>query len=208
MNVPDQEDHSGRRVGVLALQGDYQAHARAFADLGAPTRFVTLPGHLQEVDSLVIPGGESTTMIKLLAAYGLAPALEEFRRSGRPLFGTCAGLILLAREIVGYPDQPCLGFIDVGVERNAFGRQVESFETRLPTPAFGAEPLAAVFIRAPRIVRLGPAVEPLARLGEECVLARQENVLAASFHPELTADRRVQRLFLSMGRPDRERLAA
>ena len=205
---PDAGELGRRCIGLLALQGDYEAHARAFAEIGAPTRTVTLPAHLQEIDSLVLPGGESTTLNKLLDAYGFRPALAEFQRSGKPLFGTCAGLILLAREIVGYPEQARLGFIDLSVERNAFGRQVESFETLLEAPALGPEPLPAVFIRAPRIVRLGPEVEPLARLGEECVLARQGSVLVASFHPELTADRRVQRLFLSMGRPREARLAA
>lgn len=197
-----------RRVGVLALQGDYEAHARALAELGAEPLYVTRPAHLDAVDSLVLPGGESTTMAKLIEAYALAPALAGLRRAGRPLLGTCAGLILLASEIAGHPDQLRLGLIDVSVRRNAFGRQVDSFETRLEAPALGREPLPAVFIRAPRIVRVGAGVEVLARLGEECVLARQGCVLVATFHPELTPDRRVHRLFLSMGEPGAERSAA
>ncbi len=191
--------HPGARtVGLLALQGDYEAHAKALADLGAGTRYVTRPAHLDEVDSLILPGGESTTMCKLIQAYDLEGALRDFQRSGRPMFGTCAGLILLASEIVGYPEQLRLGLIDLSVERNAFGRQLESFETVLESPALGAPGLPAVFIRAPRIVRTGPGVEVLARLGEECVLARQGSVLVATFHPELTSDRRVHRLFLDM----------
>ncbi len=142
-----------RTVGLLALQGDYEAHARALAELGARTRYVTRPAHLEEVDSLVLPGGESTTMVKLIEAYGFQPALAAFQRSGRALFGTCAGLILLSSEVAGYPNQLRLGLIDVSVERNAYGRQVESFATTLEAPALGAEPLPAVFIRAPRITR-------------------------------------------------------
>lgn len=195
-------------VGLLALQGDYEAHARALAELGARTRYVTRPAHLEEVDSLVLPGGESTTMVKLIEAYGFQPALAAFQRSGRALFGTCAGLILLSSEVAGYPNQLRLGLIDVSVERNAYGRQVESFATTLEAPALGAEPLPAVFIRAPRITRLGAGVEALARLDGECVLARQANVLVATFHPELTADRRVHRLFLDSGQPRAGRRAA
>jgi 5'-phosphate synthase pdxT subunit len=200
--------HDRRRVGLLALQGDYEAHASAFADLGVRTRYVTRPGHLDEVDSLLLPGGESTTIAKLIEAYALAPALAEFRRSGRPLFGTCAGLILLARDIVGHPAQPRLGFLDLSVDRNAYGRQVESFETQLEVPALGREPVPAVFIRAPRIARTGPQVEILARLDGEAVLVRQGSILGATFHPELTADRRVHRLFLEMGQARAEADAA
>jgi len=197
-----------RRVGLLALQGDYEAHARALAEIGVRTRTVTRAAHLDEVDSLLLPGGESTTIAKLIEAYDLAPALERFRRSGRPLFGTCAGLILLASEVVGYPDQPRLGFLDVGVDRNAYGRQVESFETELDAPALGTQPLPAVFIRAPRLARIGPQVEILARLDGEAVLVRQGSILGATFHPELTADRRVHRLFLGMGQARAEADAA
>ena len=197
-----------RTVGLLALQGDYEAHARALAELGARTRYVTRLEHLEEADSLVLPGGESTAMVKLIEAYGFQPALAAFQRSGRPLFGTCAGLILLSRGVAGYPNQLSLGLIDVDVERNAYGRQVESFETALEAPELGAEPLPAVFIRAPRIVRLGAGVEALARLNGECVLARQANVLVATFHPELTVDRRVHRLFLAMGDGRAARCAA
>ena len=193
---------TGRQVGILALQGDYEAHARALCDLGARAIFVRRPEQLQEVDSLILPGGESTTMVKLIEAYEFEQPLREFHRRRRPIFGTCAGLILLASEITDHPEQMCLGCFDAGVARNAYGRQIESFETRLEAPCLGEEPLPAVFIRAPRIVRLGDAVQVLARLNGDSVLVRQENVLAASFHPELTPDRRVHRLFLEMNSPD------
>ncbi len=194
--------YTERRVGVLALQGDYEAHARVLYDLGAQVVFVRRPEQLQEVDSLILPGGESTTMVKLIEAYGFEQPLREFHRRRRPIFGTCAGLILLASEITDHPEQACLGCFNAGVARNAYGRQIESFETRLEAPCLGEEPLPAVFIRAPRIVRVGDGVQVLARLNGDSVLVRQENVLAASFHPELTPDRRVHRLFLEMDSPD------
>jgi len=190
-----------RRVGILALQGDYEAHARALSDLGVRARYVTRPEQLREIDSLVLPGGESTTMIKLIEAYDFQPALKEFHSRRQPIFATCAGLILLASEVTDRPEQVCLGCLDVAVARNAYGRQVESFETRLHAPLLGEEPLPAVFIRAPKIVRAGEGVEILARLDADSVLVRQNNVLAASFHPELTADHRVHRLFLGQESP-------
>jgi 5'-phosphate synthase pdxT subunit len=195
-------------VGVLALQGDFEAHSRALAEAGARPVFVTRPAHLDDLEALVLPGGESTTIVKLMHAYGLRLPLETFWRSGRPLLGTCAGAIVLARGLVGRPDQDRLGCIDIDVERNGFGRQIDSFECDVDAPALGPEPLHAVFIRAPRIVRTGAAVEVLSRLRGECVLARQNNVLVATFHPELTPDRRVHRLLLAMRSPRTERSAA
>ncbi|MEE9219044.1 MAG: pyridoxal 5'-phosphate synthase glutaminase subunit PdxT [Acidobacteriota bacterium] len=192
-------DFSQRRVGLLALQGDYEAHARALADLGVSPRYVTHPEQLREIDSLIVPGGESTTMVKLIQAYAFEPALRQFYRSGRPIFGTCAGLILLSSDVSGSPHQLHLDAIDLSVARNAYGRQLESFETALQVPKLGQEPLPAVFIRAPRVARVGPAVDVLARFRHDCVLARQGCILVASFHPELTSDRRVHRLFLEMG---------
>jgi 5'-phosphate synthase pdxT subunit len=185
-------------VGVLALQGDFEAHGRALAELGVRPVYVTRPAHLDGVEALVLPGGESTTIVKLMQAYDLRAPLEAFWRSGRPLLGTCAGAILLARTVMGRPEQDRLGCIDIDVERNGFGRQIDSFECDLDAPLLGPQPLRAVFIRAPRIVRAGPQVEVLARLRGECVLARENNVLVATFHPELTPDRRVHRLLLEM----------
>jgi 5'-phosphate synthase pdxT subunit len=195
-------------VGVLALQGDFEAHGRALAEAGARPVYVTRPGHLDGLEALVLPGGESTTIVKLMQATGLRAPLEAFWRSGRPLLGTCAGAILLSHGVVGHPDQERLGCIDIDVERNGFGRQIDSFECDVDAPALGPEPLRAVFIRAPRVVRTGAAVEVLARLRGECVMAREKNVLIATFHPELTPDRRVHRLFLAMRGPRSERSAA
>lgn len=185
-------------IGVLALQGDFGLHRQALARCGAESVEVRRPEQLDDVDGLVIPGGESTTLLKLMDAWGFVAALREFHEAGKPLFGTCAGLILLARE-VDNPRQPSLGFIDVSVERNAYGRQRESFEGEGRATLEGrAAPLAMMFIRAPRIRRLGPGVETLARHGDEPVMARQNSVLVASFHPELTDDTAVHRYFCGM----------
>lgn len=196
------------RIGVLALQGDFALHARALARCGVDAVEVRKPEQLAEVDGLVIPGGESTTLLKLMDAWGFVPALERFHREGRPIFGTCAGLILLAREVEN-PRQFSLGFIDVDVERNAYGRQRESFE------AHGAArlgersaPIEMVFIRAPRIRRVGPGVEVLARHGDAPVMARERSVLVATFHPELTSDPGVHAYFCEMVRKARAGVAA
>ncbi|MGQ9558520.1 MAG: pyridoxal 5'-phosphate synthase glutaminase subunit PdxT [Desulfurispora sp.] len=186
-------------VGVLALQGAFREHEHMLQQCGAATRQVRLPHQLDGLDALVIPGGESTTMGKLMLEYGLFDPLRSFIQSGRPVLGTCAGLIMLAREIVG-SDQPRLGLMDIAVERNAFGRQVESFETNLAVPALGPEPLRAVFIRAPYIVSAGPDVQVLATFQDKMVCARQGNMLVAAFHPELTEDTRLHRYFLDMMR--------
>jgi 5'-phosphate synthase pdxT subunit len=186
-------------VGVLALQGDYAAHSKVLEALGVPWRLVKVPRELEEVDGVIIPGGESTTLLKLMAPVAMRPALEQFHARGRPIFGTCAGLILLARETI-QPHQESLGLIDIVAERNAYGRQVDSF-IALGTPLvaeLGVEPLEMVFIRAPKIARLSAQVTPLAVWQDEIVLARQGTVLVASFHPELTVDRRVHQYFLHM----------
>ena len=186
------------RVGVLALQGDFALHGRALAAVGAEPVEVRKPGELEDVRGLVMPGGESTTLLKLMDAWDFAPALERFHRAGRPIFGTCAGLILLAREVQS-PAQRSLGFIDITAERNAYGRQKESFETELDADLDGGPALVrAIFIRAPRIRRLGPDVRCLARREAECVMARQGTVLVSAFHPELTDDVSVHRYFLGM----------
>ena len=181
------------RIGVLAIQGDYAAHAEALKEAGAEPCPVRKPGELAGLDGLILPGGESTTMLKFLERKHFFEALKEFCRHN-PVFGTCAGAILLAREVVN-PAQRSLGLLDAVVERNAYGRQIDSTiltaETSLP-----GGPLEMVFIRAPRIAETGPGVEVLARREGFPVLVRQGYLLAATFHPELSRDRRVHRLFV------------
>jgi 5'-phosphate synthase pdxT subunit len=188
------------RVGVLAIQGDFSAHAAALREAGAQVCEVRKAAELRQVEGLVIPGGESTTLLKFLlnADLGYLEAFQEFHRAGKPIFGTCAGLILVAKEVAN-PTQFSLGFIDVEVERNAYGRQKESFETVGEGYLRGkTAPLKMVFIRAPRILHMGPEVELLASWQGEPVMARQGTVLVASFHPELTGDLTVHRYFLDM----------
>jgi 5'-phosphate synthase pdxT subunit len=185
------------RIGVLALQGNFREHLAMLARLGVDGVEVRLPEHLDGLDGLIVPGGESTTIGKLMDLYGLDDAIESFPG---PVFGTCAGMIVLAREAVdGLPDQRLLGLLDVTVRRNGYGRQVFSFEADLDVDGGS---LRGVFIRAPRVERLGDGVEILARLDGEPVLVRQGRVLAASFHPELTADTRVHERFLEMVREE------
>ena len=187
-------------IGVLALQGDFALHRAALERVGVPSLEVRMPGELDRVDGLIMPGGESTTLLKLMNAWGFVPALEKFHVAGKPLFGTCAGLILLAREVEN-PVQFSLGLIDVGVERNAYGRQKESFETvGSGDLGQGTRPLKMVFIRAPRIRRLGPTVTPLAEHRGECVMARQGSVVVGAFHPELTDEPVVHEYFAGMVR--------
>lgn len=187
------------QIGVLALQGDFAAHERAVRELGADVRQVRTPSELASVDGLIIPGGESTTMLKLLLEDGLAEPLKDFAKE-RPIYGTCAGAILAAR-VVTSPQQFSFGFIDIEIERNAYGRQVDSSIRRLqPEQDFidrtGAGPLEAMFIRAPIIRKLGDGVRVLIQDEATPVLVEQGNMLAGTFHPELTSDRRVHRLFL------------
>ena len=170
------------------MQGDFALHEGALARAGAESAQVRKPSELAAVDGLIIPGGESTTLVKLMDAWEFIPALEKFHAEGKPIFGTCAGLIVLAREVEN-PCQFSLGLIDVTAERNAYGRQKESFEVEgEATLEREPRPLKMVFIRAPRIRRLGPAVTPLAHHQGECVMAREGSVLVAAFHPELTDD--------------------
>lgn len=192
-----------KRIGILALQGDFQKHAEHVRSLGSEVHFVRTPTDLDGIDGLIIPGGESTTIGKLLVAFDIAPRLKERVAAGLPLFGTCAGLILMAREISGY-DQFRLGLLDVAVARNAYGRQIESFEAEIPVEAPLKSPVRGVFIRAPKIVALGDEVEVLARYEDDPIMVRQGNLLAASFHPELTENREIHRYFLDMAQRRRE----
>jgi 5'-phosphate synthase pdxT subunit len=184
-------------VGVLALQGDFREHKEALRRLGVEAKEVRKPEHLLGLKALIVPGGESTTIGKLAREYGLEEAVRQRVEEGRlALFGTCAGAIWMAKEILGYPEQPRLGVLDVAVERNAFGRQVESFQEEVRVKGLG--PFPGVFIRAPIFRRLGEGVEVLAELGGLPVLVRQGRLLASSFHPELTEDARLHRLFLEL----------
>ena len=196
------------RIGVLALQGDFSRHAAALARCGVEAVEIRKPEQLADVDGLIMPGGESTTLLKLMHEWGFVPALEAFHGAGKPIFGTCAGLILLARDVES-PRQFSLGFIDVGVERNAYGRQRESFEARGTATLSGREaPVEMVFIRAPRIRRVGAGVDTLARHGGEPVMAREGTVLVATFHPELTDDPTVHAYFCDMVKQARAGVAA
>lgn len=185
------------KVGVLALQGDVVEHLAALDRAGADAIEVRDASDLSRVDALVIPGGESTTVMKLLERAGLCAPIVERVREGMPLWGTCMGMIVAAREVAG-ADQPSLGLIDITVRRNAFGRQNESAEIELHVDALGSKPFPGIFIRAPWIERCGSAVQLLAERDGHGVMVREGNVLATSFHPELTGDLRVHRYFLDM----------
>ncbi|MCS6817569.1 MAG: pyridoxal 5'-phosphate synthase glutaminase subunit PdxT [Blastocatellia bacterium] len=185
------------KIGVLAVQGDFAAHERVLERLGAPWCEVRHPEQLREISGLILPGGESTTMLKFLLEEGFWEPLQELARRGGAFFGTCAGAILLAREVTN-PRQPSLGFLDISVQRNAYGRQINSFVDRALSPAFGPPPLEMVYIRAPIITRVGPNVEVLAEHGGHPVLVQQGRCLAATFHPELTDDLRIHRRFLQL----------
>jgi len=181
---------AGPRVGVLAIQGDFEAHAEALRRLGAVAVEVRRPHQLADIDGLIVPGGESTTMSMGIEAYGLTQPIRDFVTGGRSVLGTCAGLILL--------DRTHLGLMDIEARRNAFGRQVRSFEQDVLVRGLGDEPLRAVFIRAPWIERWGTGVELLAEIDGHPVVARERNILVAAFHPELTDDLRLHALFLSL----------
>ncbi|HTD37902.1 MAG TPA: pyridoxal 5'-phosphate synthase glutaminase subunit PdxT [Candidatus Limnocylindrales bacterium] len=191
---------SAPRVGVLALQGDVVEHVHALERAGAAVDEVRTPDDLAKVDALVVPGGESTTVIRLIDRFGLTEPIKKRVRSGMPFWGTCMGMIVAAHDVAEL-DQPTLDLLDVTVRRNAFGRQVESAEVPLAIPALGEDPFPAVFIRAPWIERTGPHVETLAERDGHGVMVRQGNVLGTSFHPELTGDDRVHAYFLAMVDP-------
>lgn len=183
------------RIGVLGLQGDFKEHLSAVNAVGAVAVDVRKPEHLAEVQALIIPGGESTTIGKLADLYGISERIRERVRDGMPVWGTCAGAIVLAKHVPGRP-QPLLGLMDITVERNAFGRQVDSFEADLRVESLGDAPFRAVFIRAPKITDVGKGVEVMARLEDGTIVAaRERNLLVTSFHPELTGDARFHRYF-------------
>ena len=182
------------RIGVLALQGAFAEHVQTLHAIGVEAVEVRLPEHLEQVDGLILPGGESTAMRRLIDRWGMRQPILDLAASGAPLFGTCAGMIVLAREIDGEAT-PILPLLDVTVQRNAFGRQLDSFETELPVPLLGDTPVHAVFIRAPVIERVGPGVDVLATLPDGRIVAvREKNIMATSFHPELAGETRFHRL--------------
>lgn len=186
------------KIGVLALQGDFAEHVRMLEAIGVEPVEVRLPAHLEGLSGLCLPGGESTTMRRLIERWELREPLLDFAATGAPLFGTCAGMIILAREIAD-GDPPVLPLLDVTVRRNAFGRQLDSFEGDLTVPIVGDQPVHAVFIRAPIIERVGPGVDILARLGDGRIVAvRERNIVATSFHPELAREPRFHRLIATM----------
>jgi pyridoxal 5'-phosphate synthase pdxT subunit len=184
-----------RGVAVLALQGDFEAHRKALSEIGVDSFEAKRPADLERAEGLIIPGGESTTLWKFFESEPWEEAFHAFAKSGRTILGTCAGAIVLARE-VSNPPQRGLGLIDIAVARNAYGRQVDSFLGEVEAPALGGS-MPAVFIRAPRIQRTGPGVEVLATHRGEPVVVREGNVAAATFHPELTSDRRIHRLLFA-----------
>ena len=189
-------------VGVLAIQGDFAEHISVLGKLGVQAREIRLPAHLDSLDGLIIPGGESTTLSRLMSNYDLREPITEMAMQGVAIWGTCAGMIMLSQEITEQDPVP-LGIMDIGVQRNAFGRQVDSFEQTLEISVLGADPYHAIFIRAPVIIRVGQGVEVLSSLEDRRPVAVQQgNLLATSFHPELTTDYRFHEYFLSLADGD------
>ena len=199
---PSRKTDSNRpRIGVLALQGDVREHLRALVDAGAAAVAVRRPSELDDVDALVIPGGESTTMYKLAIAFDLLDPLRKRLSEGMPAFGSCAGMIMLADQVVdGIEGQVTLGGIDATVRRNAFGRQVDSFEADVPLTGVEGAPFHAVFIRAPAVEKVGAGVEVIGRADGRIVAVRQGAIMATAFHPELAGDQRVHALFVEIVR--------
>ena len=190
------QSKSAKVVGVLALQGAFSSHSKVLDSIGVSTQEVRTPQDLASVDALVMPGGESTTMSQLLESSELFEPINKLIHEGLPVFGTCAGMILLASKIIdGRDDQVSFGAINIEVQRNAYGRQIDSFEADINVESFDS-PFHAVFIRAPRIVKADRSVETLAEFGDDIVLAKQKNVLVASFHPELSPDKRIHEMFV------------
>jgi 5'-phosphate synthase pdxT subunit len=186
------------KIGVLALQGDFAEHVRMLETIGVEAVEVRLPGDIDGISGLILPGGESTTMRRLIDRWALREPLLRFAATGAPLFGTCAGMIVLSREIAG-DEPPILPLLDVTVQRNAFGRQLDSFEADVAVPILGDQPVHAVFIRAPIIERVGPGVDVLAKLDDGRIVAvRERNIVATAFHPELAGETRFHRLVATM----------
>jgi pyridoxal 5'-phosphate synthase pdxT subunit len=186
------------KIGVLAVQGDFIEHVRTYRSIGVEAVQVRLPEDLEGVSGLTLPGGESTMMRRLIDRWGLRQPILDLAETGAPIFGTCAGMILLARAIVG-GEEPVLALLDVAVQRNAFGRQLDSFEADLDVPMLGHDPVHGVFIRAPVIVQVGPGVDVLARLDDGRIVAvRERNIIATAFHPELAGETRFHRLVATM----------
>jgi len=185
-----------KAVGILALQGDFALHAKMLERIGAPWKLVKYASELAEVRGLILPGGESTTMLKFFSQEGMGAAIQEFAAAGKPVFGTCAGAILLAREVLN-PPQERLALLDISIERNAYGRQVDSSVRLGECPGLAERPVEMVFIRAPIIRRVGEGVRVLGRSDGLPVLVEQGNILAATFHPELTEDETIHRYFLA-----------
>ena len=187
-------------IGVLAVQGDFAEHIAILREIGVDTREVRLPEHLDALDGLIIPGGESTTLSRLMSIYHLREPVAQMAAKGRPVWGTCAGMIMLANEITEQDPVP-LGLMDIAVRRNAFGRQVDSFEQPLQITPLSPEPYHCIFIRAPVVIRVGATVDVLASLDDgRPVAVQQGNLLATSFHPELTHDTRVHRYFVNLAK--------
>ncbi len=184
------------KIGVLALQGGFSRHLAVLERLGADAVLVRSKAEMESVDGLIIPGGESTTIGKLLVRYNMLDFLKERIDGGMPVFGTCAGIILLASEIVG-SDQYRLGVLDITIERNAYGRQIESFEADIKIQGFDDHPIRGVFIRAPQVHRIGSKVRVLAEFEKEPVVIQRDNVLGATFHPEITNDTRLHKYLLA-----------
>jgi 5'-phosphate synthase pdxT subunit len=185
------------KIGVLALQGAFREHLQTLASIGVEGVPVRLPGDLHGVAGLILPGGESTTMRRLIGRWGLRQPIVDLAERGAPLFGTCAGMVVLAREIVG--EEPILPLLDVVVQRNAFGRQLDSFEGDLQVPVLGDQPVHGVFIRAPIVDKVGPGVDVLGRLDDGRIVAvRERNIVATAFHPELAGETRFHRLVATM----------
>lgn len=190
------------KIGVLALQGAFREHILMLRDCGADAMEVRLPDHCGEIDGLIIPGGESTTISKLIVEYDLRDAIRTFAFSGKPIFGTCAGAILLANRQDG-KKQDFLNLINIDITRNAYGRQIDSRETDVDLAFSNSTPFHAVFIRAPIITTVGPGVTELSSYNKSVILARQNTILVSTFHPELTGDTRIHRYFLDMARAGR-----
>lgn len=189
-------------VAVLAMQGDFEKHIEILNKIGVTAINARTVKDIENADAIIIPGGESTTIGKLMARYGIDAAIKSAAENGKPIYGTCAGLIVLSKNItdtsIEHGGQNTLGLLDITVNRNAFGRQVDSFETQLNIPAIGSDPVPAVFIRAPIVVSTDENVETLSIHDGKIVFVRQNNILGSSFHPELTSDDRIHRYFLSL----------